>query len=113
MTCERGEIVLVRFVFSDERGAKRRPALVLSSELYNRGREDLVVAAVTSNIVRLLPGDCSLTEWEDAGLPRPSVVTGIIRTIRRGMVIRPFGHLTEADLRAVDRALASALGLAT
>lgn len=28
---EQGDVVLVRFVFSDETGAKRRPAVVLST----------------------------------------------------------------------------------
>jgi len=55
--CKRGEIVLVRFVFAGEGGAKRRPALVLSTDAYKAGRADVIVAALTSNVSRLLPGD--------------------------------------------------------
>ncbi len=63
---ERGELVLVRFVFADERGAKRRPALVVSSASYNRGRGELIIAAVTSNVSRSLPGSYILQEWAQA-----------------------------------------------
>jgi mRNA-degrading endonuclease toxin of MazEF toxin-antitoxin module len=36
----RGDVVLVAFVFSDESGAKLRPAIVVSSPSYNRGRQE-------------------------------------------------------------------------
>ena len=34
-----GDVVLVRFVFSDETGAKRRPVVILSTDEYHRGRQ--------------------------------------------------------------------------
>ncbi len=108
---ERGSIVLVRFVFSDERGAKRRPVLVLSTAAYHAGRQEVIVAAVTSNVGRLLPGDHLIADWEAAGLPRPSVVTGILRTIKRDMIERRFGQLGEQDLHDVETVLESVLGL--
>lgn len=36
----RGDVVLVGFVFSDESGRKLRPALVVSSLAYHRGRQE-------------------------------------------------------------------------
>jgi mRNA-degrading endonuclease toxin of MazEF toxin-antitoxin module len=103
--------VLVRFVFADELGAKRRPVLVLSGDAYHAGRQEVVVAAVTSNVGRLLPGDHLLRDWRQAGLPLPSVVTGILRTIKAPMVERALGRVAAADLRAVERALRAALDL--
>ena len=41
-----GDVVLVRFVFTDESGAKRRPTVILSTEDYHRGREEAIVAAI-------------------------------------------------------------------
>ncbi|MDA0264872.1 MAG: type II toxin-antitoxin system PemK/MazF family toxin [Chloroflexi bacterium] len=77
----RGDIVLVNFVFAEETGRKRRPVLLLSSEEYMVGRQEVVVSAITSNTRRMLVGDHLMVDWEDSGLLFPSVVTGIIRTI--------------------------------
>ena len=44
--CDRGDVVLINFVFSDESGAKLRPALVISSADYNHGA--LSAAALAS-----------------------------------------------------------------
>jgi ABC-type uncharacterized transport system substrate-binding protein len=43
---KRGVVVLVGFVFSDESGKKLRPALVISSSAYNRGRKEVLVARI-------------------------------------------------------------------
>lgn len=107
----RGDIVLVNFVFSGETGAKRRPALVVSSETYHRGRQEAIIAAVTSNVSRLLIGDHLISEWEQAGLLYPSVVTGIIRTIKQTMIARRLGSLDNRDLQTMNGNLRFALGL--
>ena len=38
----RGDVVLVDFVFAEETGSKRRPVLLLSSEQYMQGRQEVV-----------------------------------------------------------------------
>ena len=43
-----GDIVLVPFPFTDQSGAKKRPAIVVSSQVYHRERPDLIIMAVTS-----------------------------------------------------------------
>ena len=53
----RGDVVLVKFVFADEKGAKQRPALIISTDRYHRGRRETILAAITSNVGRLLVGD--------------------------------------------------------
>ena len=45
-----GQIVLVRFPFTDQRGGKQRPAVVVSSNAYNQTRPDIVLIAITSQI---------------------------------------------------------------
>ena len=110
-TCDRGAIVLVRFVFADEKGAKRRPALILSTDEYHAGRREVLMAAITSNVERLLVGDHRIAEWREAGLPFPSVVTGILRTIKRDMIEETLGVLRAADLLAVERNVRVSLGL--
>jgi len=111
MTCKRGEIALVRFVFADEEGAKRRPVLIVSTEAYHRARSDVVVATLRSNVTRLLPGDHLIARWQEAGLPKPSVVTAVVRTIKASMIERSFGVLDRRDLRAYSDGLRPLLGL--
>jgi mRNA interferase MazF len=66
----RGDVVLVEFVFSDEPGAKLRPALVVSSDGYHRDRREAIIAAITSHVGRRLVGDHPISDWKEAGLFR-------------------------------------------
>jgi len=108
---KRGDVVLVGFVFSDESGKKLRPALVISSSAYNRGRKEVVVAAITSNVRRRLFGDRLIVDWKGAGLLFPSVATGILRTVTRGMIDRKLGVIAKVDIDAVDNELRRSLAL--
>lgn len=103
--------MLVGFTFSDESGKKLRPAVIVSTSAYHRGRHEVVVAAITSNVKRRLLGDHLLADWEGAGLLFPSLVTGIIRTIKHTMIERKLGTLRKPDLDAFDRELRRILGL--
>ncbi len=107
----RGDVVLVSFVFWDESGRKLRPAVVISSTAYNRAREEVVVAAITSNVRRRLFGDHLIANWKGTGLLFPSLVTGILRTIKRTMIDRKLGSMPKPDLEAIDRHLRRSLSL--
>lgn len=107
----RGDVVLVGFAFSDESGTKLRPALVLSSLAYQRGRQEVVVAAISSNIRRRLFGDHVIADWKGAGLLFPSIATGIFRTIKHTMIDRKLGTMPKGDMDAVDKQLRGCLGL--
>lgn len=48
-THRRGDVVLVPMDFTDRSRAKLRPAVVVSSEEYNRGGPDVMIASITSN----------------------------------------------------------------
>ena len=45
---EFGDVVLVPFPFTDQSAMTKRPAVVVSSDPYNRSRPDVIVLAVTS-----------------------------------------------------------------
>jgi mRNA interferase MazF len=108
---KRGDVILVGFMVTDESGWRIRPAAVISSSAYHRARQEVVVAAITSKIGRRLSGDHLLADWKGAGLLFPSVVTGIIRTIKQTMIHRKLGTLAKSDLEAVERELRRVLGL--
>ncbi len=107
----RGEVVLVGFVFSDETGERRRPAVIVSSEAYHGSRQEAIITAITSRTDRMLAGDHLVTDWQDAGLLFPSVATGILRTIKQGMITRRLGTMSRADVAALDDKLRTALSL--
>ena len=50
--CSFGDVVLVPFPFTNQTGSKKRPAVVVSSDVYNGRGRDLIVMAVTRRIVR-------------------------------------------------------------
>ena len=108
---EQGDVVLVRFVFTDESGAKRRPTVIVSTSDYHQGRQEAIVAAITSNVDRMLVGDHLIEGWREAGLLFPSVATGIIRTIKQTMIERRLGSMPNGDMAVIKRQLQYILGL--
>src|SRR3712207_4104751 len=67
-----GDLVLLNF--PGAAGVKRRPAAVLSSDLYHLHRPDIIVGLVTSNVaVATALTDYVLQDWLAAGLRGPSV----------------------------------------
>ena len=110
-SCERRDVVLVRFIFADETGARRRPAVIVSTSDYHQGRQEAIMAAVTSNVDRLLVGDHLIAGWQEAGLLFPSVATAIIRTIKQTMIERRLGGMPPADMQAIEEELKHVLDL--
>ena len=107
----RGDIVLVKFVFADEKGAKQRPGLIVSTDRYHHGRRETILAAITSNVGRLLAGDYKIKAWRESGLLYPSIVTGIVRTIRHDMIAGKIGALPAPELHSVEDKLREILAL--
>ena len=107
----RGDVVLVKFVFADEQGVKQRPGLIVSTDPYHQGRHEAILAAITSNVGRLLVGDYKIRAWRESGLPYPSIVTGIVRTITHDMIAGKIGELPASELHAVENKLREILAL--
>ena len=77
-----GDIVLVRFPFSDQSGSKQRPAVVVSGNAYNAQSPDVIVMAVTSRLKSLFGiGEVQLVDWQEANLLRPSAIKPVFATI--------------------------------
>jgi mRNA interferase MazF len=106
-----GDIVLTKVIFSEGEGVKKRPALVVSSDWYHKNRQEIIIAAITSNIYRSLTGDTAIMRWEEAGLKFPSIVTGIFQTIKKDMIDKKLGTLSKEDFISVKENLKQALGI--
>jgi mRNA interferase MazF len=111
MPFEFGDIVLVRFPFTDQTAAKQRPAVVVSASAYNRSKPDLILMAVTSQLRPLAAlGEVWLARWREAGLLKPSAVKPVVATLEQGQIIRKLGALATADKAALHRALGEIIG---
>lgn len=74
-TYKQGDVVLVSFPFTDLTSAKKRPALVLSPDVFNRLNEDLVLAAITSQITEDESGFLlGQNDFVGGELPRKSMI---------------------------------------
>jgi mRNA interferase MazF len=100
-----GDVVLVRFPFTELAATKKRPALLLAQTARSARHQLATVAMITSQVEGLtLPGDVRLGEWKSAGLLHPSILRlAKIATIDGDLVDTTLGHLARSDL-AVARA---------
>ena len=108
---KRGDVVLVTFVFADETGVKLRPAVIVSSEDYHSGRDEVIIEAIRSRTDRILLGDYLIKDWRRAGLLFPSAATGAVRTIKQNMIARKLGSMPSPEMKAIDDNIRLALGL--
>ncbi len=101
-----GDVVLVPFPFTNQSTTKKRPAIIISSEDYNRCKPDLILIAVTSNAKTDLQfGEVFIDEWSAAGLIKPSIIKPIITTAENSLVIKMLGTLRPLDLQALENIL--------
>lgn len=106
-----GDVVLVPFPFTDQSGAKKRPAVIVSSSGYNTNRRDLVIMAITSQVRQPLGfGEALVADWQAAGLIKPSVLKPVLTTIEQGLVVRALGALSVADLRTLRETISQVIG---
>jgi mRNA interferase MazF len=99
------DLVLVPFPFTDLSTTKQRPCLILSSFQPKGLPEHYVVAMVTSHLNGLaFPGDTRLGKWNEAGLPKPSLVRlSKVVTLERQLIRKRLGSIQGPDRQAIRR----------
>lgn len=106
-----GEIVLVCFPFTDQRGSKQRPAVVVSSTAYNRTKPDVILMAVTSRIRKELAlGEAIIDGWKTANLLKPSAIKPVVFTIEQQLVVRRLGYLIQEDEAKLRETISKIVG---
>jgi mRNA interferase MazF len=94
---KRGAVVLVPFPFTDLTTSKQRPGLVLSSDAFNTSHDDVILAAITSQMPpRLSPEEFQIPSQElgQCGLPKASLVRlSKLVTLHQRLVIKTLGTL--------------------
>jgi mRNA interferase MazF len=112
---KRGDIVLVPFPFTDQSGAKVRPAVIVSA--YPKG-PDVIIAFISSIIPAAKPEPSDLIVRPDdqgfagTGLRRASVFKmSKLTTLDRSLILRRLGKITPVLQSGIDQCLKAALGL--
>ncbi len=101
INCSKWDIILVSFPFTDLTTSKRRPALVVSPDDYNRG-PDIIIAFITSQLnTKSRIGDHRIGAWQESGLPKPSMLRMKIATVDQRIVIKKMGCLISTEREAV------------
>ncbi len=97
-----GDVLIINFPFTDGRGSKRRPVMVIK----DTNDKDLLIAKITSQLYTTR-FDIRLQDWKNAGLISPSVIrTHKIQTLYTSLIFGHIGRLTPTDLKAVSHAFA-------
>jgi mRNA-degrading endonuclease toxin of MazEF toxin-antitoxin module len=113
----RGDVVLVRFPHPSGLRGKKRPAVIVQSDLYAATLKTLVVAEITKNLTMASDPACLLIdvgtpEGKATGLVRDSVVSCLVLvTVYGDTVETKLGTLSPAMRQKLDTCLKAALGL--
>jgi mRNA interferase MazF len=107
-----GDIVLVPVPYTDLSTSSRRPVIVISRDDYNLVMQDMVVAAMTSNLVATPYSFVIDTPDLVAGfLNHPSRVRADrVYTLKQSLVIQTFGKVNTATLDRIRQLLADLVG---
>lgn len=105
--CNAGDVVLVRYPFTDLTTSKKRPAIVLSPSEYVNRFGDVVLMPLTSQTQE--DSSLALSRWQASGLPKPTWIKPLIGTLSVRLIERGLGSIHQEDEDAVRVALAKIL----
>jgi mRNA interferase MazF len=114
---KRGDVVLVRFPHPSGQRGKKRPAVVVQSDVYARIVRTVVVAEVTKNLTMKSDPAClfidvSTPEGKATGLLVDSVVSSLVLdTVYVDTIAQVLGSLSIPLLRKLDDCLKVGLGV--
>ena len=98
------DVVIVKFPFASSLKYKARPAVVVSSDLYNMSnRATLLIMAISSSVENKLDFEIKIDKWKSAGLLKPSLFKAAIATIEKNYIITKVGCLSETDIKNLER----------
>ena len=106
-----GDVVLVKFPFTNQAASKQRPAAVISNRSYNQARPDVVPMAITSQLRASTGlGEVWIADWQAANLLKPSAIKPVFATIEQALIVRQPGTLQPPDIVALQTAIGAVLG---
>lgn len=113
MVVKRGDIFYADLspVIGSEQGGIR-PVIIIQNDIGNKYSPTVIVAAITSQINKAkLPTHVEISS-EEYGLNRDSVVLlEQVRTLDKKRLKEKIGHMTDSDMKKVNKALQISLNL--
>jgi mRNA interferase MazF len=111
MPYEFGDVVLVRFPFTNHATFKKRPASIVSSRAYNVAKPDVIIMAITSQVHSSSSlGEVQVVQWQAANLLKPSAIKPVFATLEQNLILKTLGALGPSDQAALREAIAAVLG---
>ena len=104
MMHKQGDILLIPIPFTDLSSSKRRPVLVISNNDYNSKIDDIIVVAITSNLLSkeysiIITGD----DLTDGSLRVDSSIRADkIYTLSQNIIIKRFGKVNDDIMNKVQ-----------
>ena len=102
MIFDQWDVVTIPFPFMDMPVSKNRPALVMSSRMFNDENGHTVFAMITTAKASTWPSDYLLAEPEAAGLTKNCFVRWKTFTLPNDIIVRRLGKLAQQDERHVE-----------
>lgn len=103
----KGDVILIRYPFSDLSGSKIRPAVVVNAPHVS---QDLIIVPLTSRTSSLLPGEFTLMNWQKSGLNVASAIKRGIYTVQKDLCLKTVGRLSATDETQLEQSLKQWLG---
>ena len=98
---KKGTVILIPFPFTDLKGSKIRPAVVL-----NNDQSDVTICFITSELKWKTEYDISVSPSASNGLKAPSLIrVGKIATIDSALVIGELGELSDIEIVELNEGL--------
>jgi len=95
---------VVPFPFVDMVVSKRRPAVLLSNEAFNRSSGQSICAMITTGAGSSWPSDIAITDSAAAGLNHVSVIRWKVFTLPNDLILRRAGRLGSIDFKTLAAA---------
>ena len=104
---QKGDIILVSFPFTNLKGTKRRPAVLLFA-----GNMDVIVCFITSKFITTSEAHLTLDPQKKNGLKKTSTIrVDKIATLDRNLIKGKIGELKGNEISEMNTKLKQILGL--
>lgn len=106
-----GDVVLVSFPFTNLQATKKRPAVIISRQTYQKNRPDVILMTITSQTRQpLATGEAMLQDWQAVGLAKPSVLKLLIATLEQNQIVKVMEQLSATDREELGKVIQTILG---